>query len=54
MENVDVEQLLHDLDNLDDSVGSVVSPSRNRESLQQAKDMDDLTGTLERQVWMKS
>ena len=47
MENVDVEQLLHDLDNLDDSVGSVVSPSRNRESLQQAKDMDDLTGTLD-------
>lgn len=47
MADVDVEQLLHDLDNLDDSASGATSPSRNRESLRQARDMDDLTGTLD-------
>lgn len=47
MAEVDVEQLLNDLDTLDDSIGSGGSPPRKRYSLQQAKDLDDLTGTLD-------
>ena len=42
-----MEKLLEDLDNLDESLGSAASPSRNRESLKQAREMDTLTGTLD-------